>query len=69
VADSNKIATKPLTISGSTTNYYFVSDGVKEGDKVVLSSMSTTLFGGLRDGMVINPQMISTDSLLKAKPL
>jgi len=69
VGDSNKITTKPLTISGNTTNYYFVSEGVKEGDKIVLSSMSTTLFGGLRDGMVINPQMISTDSLLKAKPL
>ena len=69
VADSNKIVTKPLTVTGRTTNYYFVSDGVKEGDKVVLSSMSTTLFGGLRDGMVINPQMISTDSLLKVKPL
>lgn len=69
VADSNKISTRPLNISGRTTNYYFVSDGVKQGDKVVLSSMSTTLMGGLRDGMVIAPQMISTDSLLKAKPL
>ena len=69
VADSNKILTKPLTISGRTTNYYFVSDGVKQGDKIVFSSMSTTLIGGLRDGMVIVPQMISTDSLLKAKPL
>jgi len=69
VADSNKIVTKPLNISGRTTNYYFVSDGVKEGDKIVLASMSTTLMGGLRDGMVITPQMISTDSLLKARPL
>jgi len=69
VGDSNKIVTRPLTISGRTTNYYFVSDGVKLGDKIVLSSMSTTLIGGLRDGMVIQPQMISTDSLLKAKPL
>lgn len=69
VADSNKIVTKPLSISGRTTNYYFVSDGVKQGDKLVLASMSTTLMGGLRDGMVITPQMISTDSLLKAKPL
>ncbi len=68
VADSNKIVTRPLTISGSTTNYYFVSAGVKEGDKIVLNSMSTTLTGGLRDGMVIVPQMVSTDSLLKAKP-
>jgi len=69
VGDSNKIVTKPLSISGRTTNYYFVSDGVKQGDKIVLSSMSTTMIGGLRDGMVIQPQMISTDSLLKAKPL
>ncbi|HVU56572.1 MAG TPA: efflux RND transporter periplasmic adaptor subunit [Puia sp.] len=69
VADSNKIQTKPLNISGRTTNYYFVSDGVKQGDKIVLSSMSTTLMGGLRDGMVITPQMISTDSLLKTKPI
>jgi len=69
VADSNKIVTKPLSISGRTTNYYFVSDGVKQGDKLVLASMSTTLMGGLRDGMVITPQMISTDSLLKVKPL
>ena len=69
VADSNKILTRPLTISGSTTNYYFVSEGVKQGDKIVLYSMSTTLTGGLRDGMVIIPQMVSTDSLLKAKPL
>jgi len=69
VADSNKIVTKPLNISGRTPNYYFVADGVKQGDKIVLSSMATTMIGGLRDGMVIAPQMISTDSLLKAKPL
>ena len=69
VADSNKILTRPLTISGRTTNYYFVSDGVKQDDKIVLYSMSTTLIGGLRDGMVIIPKMVSTDSLLKAKPL
>ena len=69
VADSNKIVTKPLGISGRTTNYYVVSDGVKEGDKIVLSSMSTTLIGGLRDGMKITPQMVSTDSLLKVKPI
>jgi membrane fusion protein (multidrug efflux system) len=69
VADSNKIVTKPLNISGRTTNYYFVGDGVKQGDKIVLSSMATTLIGGLRDGMVINPQVISIDSMLKVKPI
>ncbi|HTI94818.1 MAG TPA: efflux RND transporter periplasmic adaptor subunit [Puia sp.] len=69
VGDSNKIVTRPLSISGRTNNYYFVSDGIKQGDRIVLASMSTTMIGGLRDGMVIQPQMISTDSLLKATPL
>ncbi len=69
VGDSNKIVTKPINIGGRTTNYYYVSNGVKAGDKVVLSSQSTMLTGGLRDGMPITPQMVSTDSLLKAKPL
>jgi hypothetical protein len=31
--------------------------------------MATTMIGGLKDGMVIAPQMISTDSLLKTTPL
>jgi RND family efflux transporter, MFP subunit len=69
VADSNKIVTKPITISGRTTNYYYVSNGVNAGEKIVLSSQSTLLMGGLRDGMPITPQMVSTDSLLRAKPL
>ncbi|SHL16467.1 membrane fusion protein, multidrug efflux system [Chitinophaga jiangningensis] len=69
VADSNKIVTKPLTISGKTSNYYLVTDGVKPGDKIVLSSQSTMMMGGLKDGVVIQPQMVSIDSLLKAKPL
>ena len=69
VGDSNKIVTKPITVSGRTANYYYVSGGVNAGEKIVLSSQSTLLMGGLRDGMPITPQMISTDSLLRAKPL
>jgi membrane fusion protein, multidrug efflux system len=69
VADSNKIVTKPITVSGRTTNYYYVSNGVSPGEKIVLSSQSTLMMGGLRDGMPITPQMVSTDSLLRAKPL
>src|SRR6478672_4984618 len=69
VGDSNKIVTKPITVSGRSANYYYVSNGVTAGEKVVLSSQSTLLMGGLRDGMPITPQMVSTDSLLKAKPL
>jgi len=69
VGDSNKIVTKPITISGRTTNYYYVSNGLKAGEKIVLFSQSTMLMGGLRDGMRITPQSVSTDSLLHAKPL
>jgi membrane fusion protein (multidrug efflux system) len=69
VADSNKILTRPITISGRTTNYYYVSSGINVGDKIVLSSQSTLLMGGLRDGMPITPQLISADSVMKAKPL
>ena len=69
VADSNKIVTKPITVSGRTANYYYVSNGVSPGEKIVLSSQSTLMVGGLRDGMPITPQMVSTDSLLKTKPL
>ncbi|MDE1190664.1 MAG: efflux RND transporter periplasmic adaptor subunit [Arachidicoccus sp.] len=69
IADSNKVVTKPITIADRTVNYYLVSDGVKAGDKIILSSQSTLLTGGLKDGMAIQPQMVSTDSLLKEKPL
>lgn len=64
VGDSNKVASKPITVSGKTTNYYFVTDGVKAGDKIVFSGA-----GNLQDGVVIVPQPMSADSLLKAKPL
>jgi membrane fusion protein (multidrug efflux system) len=64
VGDSNKVASRPITITGKTTNYYFVKDGVKAGDKIVFSGV-----GNLQDGMPIVPQPMSADSLLKAKPL
>jgi len=64
VGDSNKVATRPLTISGKTTNYYFVTDGLKAGDRIVFAGA-----GNLQDGMPIVPQPMSADSLLKAKPL
>lgn len=64
VGDSNKVASKPITVSGKTINYYFVTDGVKAGDKIVFSGV-----GNLQDGVAIMPQPMSADSLLKAKPL
>lgn len=64
VGDSNKVFSKPITVTGKTANYYFVESGVKTGEKIVFAGT-----GNLKDGMVIVPQPISADSLLKVKPL
>lgn len=64
VADSNKVASVPIAVSGRSGNYYLVKSGVKPGDKIVFSGLDR-----LRDGAVIQPQPISMDSLLKANPL
>jgi membrane fusion protein, multidrug efflux system len=64
LGDSNKVVSKPITISGKTDRYYFVENGVKPGEKIVFAGLGT-----LQDGMVIAPQLISTDSLLKVKPI
>jgi membrane fusion protein (multidrug efflux system) len=64
VGDSNKVASRPISVAGKTANYYFISDGLKAGEKIVLSGT-----GSLRDGAVIAPQPVSADSVLKSKPL
>lgn len=64
VGDSNKVLSKPIVIEGKTGTYYFVESGLQAGDKIVFSGT-----GNLKDGMMINPQFISTDSLLRAKPI
>ena len=64
VGDSNKVFSKPIVVSGKTAGYYFVESGVQAGDKIVFAGT-----GNLQDGMVIKPQPVSIDSLLKVKPL
>ena len=64
VNDSNKVAARPITIAGKTASYYFVEGGLKAGEKIVFAGT-----GNLQDGMVIQPQPISADSLFKVKPL
>jgi membrane fusion protein (multidrug efflux system) len=64
VADSNKVVSSPIAITGKSGNYYLVESGVKAGDKIVYSGL-----GRLQDGALIQPQTISMDSILKAKPL
>ncbi|WP_346318152.1 efflux RND transporter periplasmic adaptor subunit [Chitinophaga sp. YIM B06452] len=64
VADSNKVASRPIRIAGKTANFYYVGEGLKAGEKIVLSGT-----GSLKDGAVIAPQQVSADSVLKSKPL
>src|ERR1044072_4620648 len=64
VGYSNKVASRPISVAGKTANYYFISEGLKAGEKIVLSGT-----GSLRDGAVITPQPVSADSVLKSKPL
>ncbi|MDX8555200.1 efflux RND transporter periplasmic adaptor subunit [Elizabethkingia sp. HX CGY] len=59
-----KVTSKPITISGKTNSYYFVSEGLKAGDKIIYTGL-----GMLKDGAVVNPKALSSDSLLQAKPL
>ena len=64
LGDSNKVASRPITVAGASGNYYLVQGGVNQGEKIVYTGLDR-----LKDGAVIQPQPISMDSLLKAKPM
>jgi membrane fusion protein, multidrug efflux system len=64
VADSNKVTSKPISIAGTSGNYYLVDKGIDAGQRIVYSGLDR-----LRDGAIIQPEPLSMDSLLKAKPL
>ncbi len=64
LADSNKVVSKAINIAGKSGSYYIVDKGVTQGDRIVYQGLDR-----LRDGMVIVPEPLSTDSLLKSKPL
>jgi membrane fusion protein (multidrug efflux system) len=64
VGKDQKVTSKPIKISGKTENYYFVSEGLQPGEKIVYVGL-----GNLKDGASIKPKVISSDSLLRAKPL
>jgi membrane fusion protein (multidrug efflux system) len=55
----------PITINGTSGNYYLVEKGsIEAGKQIVYSGLDR-----LRDGAFIQPQPMSIDSLLKARPL
>ncbi|MGE6394781.1 efflux RND transporter periplasmic adaptor subunit [Chryseobacterium scophthalmum] len=64
VGKDKKVTSKPITISGKTDSYYFISEGLAAGEKIVYTGI-----GALKDGVTIQPKNISSDSLLKARPL
>lgn len=64
LGDSNKVINAPIHVSATSGNYYLVDQGITAGQKIVYSGLDR-----LQDGAVIQPQIITMDSLLKAKPL
>lgn len=64
LGDSNKVINTPIHVSGTSGNYYLVDQGITAGQKIVYSGLDR-----LQDGAVIQPQIITMDSLLKVKPL
>jgi membrane fusion protein, multidrug efflux system len=63
MADSNKVNSAPVQVSGKAGNYYLVDKGLKSGDRIVYGVES------INDGTVINPIPMSMDSLLKVRPM
>lgn len=64
VADSNKVVSVPLQISGKTTSYYLVQNGLQANQRIVYAG-----FDRLRDGAFIEPQPVSLDSIIRSRPL
>jgi membrane fusion protein (multidrug efflux system) len=64
LGDSNKVASVPINVAGTSGNYYLVGKGINPGQKIVYSGLDR-----LKDGVVIQPEQLSLDSLLKARPL
>lgn len=64
VGDSNKVVSTPITVAGTSGNYYLIDQGIKPGSKIVYTGLDR-----LRDGAIIQPVPMSMDSLLKQNPL
>jgi len=64
VGKGNKVSSVPIAVSAKSGGYYLVSKGIQPGEKIVFTGLDR-----LHEGMVIQPQKISLDSLLQADPL
>ncbi len=61
LGDSNKVVSKQIAVSGKTGSNYLVSKGLENGESIVFSGIQR-----LRDGAVITPQVLASDSVLQA---
>jgi len=64
LTDSNKVVGKPLTVTGTSGNFYLVSGGIKAGDKIVYQGIDR-----LHDGVIIKPKEMPADSAKKTAAL
>lgn len=58
VSKENKVAQQPITIIGKSGSNYLVSNGLKEGDRIVYKGIDL-----LQDGQLITPQALPKDSI------
>ncbi|MCW3090639.1 MAG: efflux transporter, family, subunit [Ferruginibacter sp.] len=61
LGDSNKVVSKQISVSGKSGTNFLVSSGLTNGETIVFSGIQR-----LRDGAVITPQPLLTDSVLHA---
>ncbi|MFC3199831.1 efflux RND transporter periplasmic adaptor subunit [Parapedobacter deserti] len=59
LADSNRVETRPIHISGRSGTNYLVENGVKVGDRIVYAGLDR-----LQDGTSIIPEPMAPDSLI-----
>ena len=64
LGDSNKVVSKQISVSGKSGNNYLVSKGITSGESIVYSGIQR-----LKDGAIITPQIVATDSTLQASLL
>lgn len=59
--DKNVVTSVPIEVADNYGNFYLVSKGLKSGQRIAYAGIDR-----LRDGALVQPQLISSDSLLKA---
>jgi membrane fusion protein (multidrug efflux system) len=62
VGDSNKVSRQAITIQGKSGANYLVSEGVKNGDRIVLQGLDH-----LQEGQIIQPTQAPKASAVAAK--